>query len=44
MKKNNRIKRPAGKKLSKQSVRIKSAVKAGKDFIPFHEAVKRNMI
>jgi hypothetical protein len=45
MKKSNRTVRLVNKKQSKQTVRIKSAVKAGKDgFLSFHDAVKQGKI
>ncbi|CAK8715420.1 hypothetical protein H206_00870 [Candidatus Electrothrix aarhusensis] len=45
MKKNNRITNSSSKKQSKQTVRVKSSVKAGKDvFIPFHKAVQEGRI
>lgn len=45
MKKNNRMTNSSSKKQSKQTVRVKSSVKAGKEvFVPFHKAVQENMI
>ena len=45
MKKNNRMTNYSSKKQSKQTVRVKSSVKAGKEvFVPFHKAVQENMI